>query len=167
MRVAARVAAFGLLLATGLLTATCGGDSPTAPAPSTPALSPAPPPPNRPPAAATQIPDVTLERDRPRTLDLGPHFADPDGDQLTFQAASSDSGVVRAVVSESELILVAVAPGKATVTVTATDPGGLSATQTFEVTVGTPNHPPVAAGEIPDQSLHRCNGENGNRAHGY
>ena len=87
------------------------------------------------------------------TLAFASAFSDPDGDQLTLEAASTDSGVVRALVSASELILVPVGAGKATVTVTATDPGGLSATQTFEVTVGTPNRAPVAVGEIPDQSL--------------
>ena len=42
-----------------------------------------------------------------------------------------------------------VAAGSATVTVTATDPGGLSATQTFDVTVVVPaNRDPVPEGTI-------------------
>ena len=37
---------------------------------------------------------------------------------------------------------------------TATDPGGLSATQTFTVTVVPPNSAPTAVGTIPDQTVY-------------
>ena len=43
--------------------------------------------------------------------------------------------VATASVSGSDLKVIGEAPGSATITVTATDPGGLSANQTFEVTV--------------------------------
>ena len=45
------------------------------------------------------------------------------------------------------------ADGTATVTVTARDPDGLTATQSFEVTVETPNRAPEAVGTIPGRSL--------------
>ena len=91
IRASARISAIALLLATGLLSATCGGGSPSAPPPSTPAPPPPPPPePNRAPIVALQIPEVTLERDRPRTLFLSLYFSDPDRDRLTFAATTSD-----------------------------------------------------------------------------
>ena len=64
-----------------------------------------------------------------------PLFIDPDGDELTYTAESSDAGVATATVSGSDLTLTAVALGKATITITATDPGGLSASLSFEFTV--------------------------------
>ncbi len=51
--------------------------------------------------------------------------------------------------TEGVLTVAAVAPGTATITVTATDPRGAMATQEFEVSVEpTPNHPPYASAEI-------------------
>ena len=110
--------------------------------------------PNRAPTAVGSIPDQRLTADgSPVTLDVVSRFSDPDGDQLGFEATSSDSGVVRALVSENELVLIPVATGTATVTVAATDPGGLSATHSFRVTVGVANRQPVAIGVIPDQTF--------------
>lgn len=69
---------------------------------------------------------------------LAPLFSDPDGDPLTYTASSSDDAVAYPEVVRDSLYLFTVAPGTATVTITATDPGGLSATTAFEVTVFTP-----------------------------
>ena len=63
------------------------------------------------------------------------YFNDPDGDPLTFTAASSRVNVVTVGVAGSIVTLTPVDNGTATVTVTARDPGGLSATQTIVVTV--------------------------------
>ena len=63
------------------------------------------------------------------------HFSDPNGDALTYTAASSDIDIVTARVSNETIALRPVGAGKATVTVTAIDPGGLSATQGMDVTV--------------------------------
>ena len=110
--------------------------------------------PNRPPAAVGAIPDQTLTVGGTAvTLQLLSRFSDPDGDPLAFLATPDSSGVVRVVVDGGDLILLPEAVGSTTVTVTATDPGGLSASQTFAVTVGTPNRPPAAVGTIPDQTL--------------
>ena len=70
------------------------------------------------------------------------YFRDPDDDPLSYEAASSHGN--RATVSVSSSI-VWLAPGEAgtsTVTVTARDPGGLSATQTMAVTVVVSSGPP-------------------------
>jgi hypothetical protein len=111
--------------------------------------------PNRAPATAGAIPDHPLRGDGGRTtLDVARYFWDPDGDTLTYEATSSQTSVVRVTVSGSELTLDPGNDGTATITVTARDPAGLSATQTFRVTVEQPaNRAPTAVGAIPDQSL--------------
>ena len=73
------------------------------------------------------------------TLDLADVFTGPDNDTLTYSALSSDTD--RAFLSRtgSMLSLTPGAPGTATVTVRAADPDGLSAVESFSVsiTVGT------------------------------
>ena len=68
-------------------------------------------------------------------VNVAAYFRDPDGDPLTYTAATSNGGVVTAAVSGSTVSLAPVLAGTATVTVTARDPGGLSGTQTMAVTV--------------------------------
>ena len=63
------------------------------------------------------------------------YFTDPDDDPLTYTAAAGQAGTVTALASGDTVWLVPGAAGPATVTVTATDPGGLSATQPIAVTV--------------------------------
>lgn len=99
------------------------------------------------------IPNQTIETGQTATLDVVSYFRDPDGGALTYAAASSTAGVVSVSVSGSTLTMVGVADGTATVTVTATDPGGLSATQSFQVTVETPNRAPEPVGTIPNQTV--------------
>ena len=80
---------------------------------------------------------------------LPDYFADPDDDPLTFKASSSDEAVVTAVVgpqpyieeTEDVLRVESVGLGDATITVTATDPSGASATQEFTVWVVEPGEP--------------------------
>ena len=109
---------------------------------------------NRAPRAVGAIPDQTLiEGDDARTIDVSARFQDPDRDDLTYEASSSRPSVVRVSVSGSEVTLTSTGTGTARVTVTATDPGGLSANQTFAVTVTSPNRSPRAVGRIPDQTL--------------
>ena len=68
--------------------------------------------------------------------ELGPYFRDPDGDALSYAAESSVPGVALAVVTESGRLSIAPqAIGVATVTVRATDPGGLEAMQQVQVAV--------------------------------
>ena len=108
--------------------------------------------PNRAPVASSQIPDAELHVGESVQVDVSEHFSDPDGDALSFTVASSDDGVVAASASGAVVRLAGVSQGTASVTVTATDPGGLSAEQTFAVTV--PNRAPVASSQIPDAEVH-------------
>ena len=110
-----------------------------------------PPDPNRTPQPTNAIPPQVIALRDSVTVNLAGHFRDPDGDPLTFAAASTDPGVAAAAVSGSVVTLRGVSRGAATITVTATDPGGLSAGQTFEANV--PNRGPVAVGSIEDRQL--------------
>ncbi|WP_419933713.1 Ig-like domain-containing protein, partial [Candidatus Palauibacter sp.] len=107
--------------------------------------------PNRPPAIVGEIEAQTLFVGETATVDASPAFSDPDGDELTFAAASSDTASVLASISGSEVTLEALTRGTATVTVTARDADGLEATVSFEVTV--PNRPPAIVGEIEAQTI--------------
>ena len=108
--------------------------------------------PNRAPAVSSQIADASVHVGENVQVDLSGHFADPDGDELTYAAISSDEGTVAASVSGAVLSLAAIRQGNASVTVAAVDPGGLSIEQVFSVTV--PNRSPSASSQIPDAELH-------------
>ncbi|WP_419942520.1 leishmanolysin-related zinc metalloendopeptidase [Candidatus Palauibacter sp.] len=107
--------------------------------------------PNSGPAANGSLADLELRRGDAATVDLSSHFTDPDGDVLTYRAESSDPAVAAAVAAGSELTIRALARGSTTITVTASDPGGLEAALAFEVTV--PNSGPVATGTLADIEL--------------
>ena len=62
-------------------------------------------------------------------------FTDPDGDPLTHAATTSSEAVLNVALTGSELTVTGVSAGTASVTVRATDPGGLSASQSFTVEV--------------------------------
>ena len=88
---------------------------------------------------------------------LSPFFTDPDGDTLSFSAESSDTDAVEVSASRGAAVISARSPGSASLSVTASDPGGLSASQGFAVTV--PNRPPEVRDSVmrlasaPDESL--------------
>ena len=90
---------------------------------------------NRAPEAVGTISARTMSVGQTETVDVSPFFTDPDGDQLTYTAASSDEAVAAVSLTGSNLTVTAVAAGTAMVTVTATDPDGLTAMQGAEVTV--------------------------------
>ena len=99
---------------------------------------------NQAPLATGTFEAWTLTAGETGTLELSPHFGDPDGDALTFAAVVSDTAVVAVSLSGATLTIAATAKGVATVTITATDTDGLSAAQAFTVTV--PNRTPLAVG---------------------
>ena len=110
---------------------------------------------NRAPAVVGTVAAQTLEKDGSRTLDASTYFTDPDNDDLDFSTRSSDIEVVTVAVSDDQVQLQATSLGTATVTISAEDPGGLDAEQSFVVTVVEPEHPNRApvAGTIPVQNL--------------
>ncbi|WP_419942446.1 Ig-like domain-containing protein [Candidatus Palauibacter sp.] len=108
---------------------------------------------NQAPEAVGAIPPQTITAGQTVTVDVSSFFSDPDGDELTYAAESSDAAVLTASVSGSSLTVTAVAAGTATVTVTAADPDGLTATQSAEVTVEAANQAPEAVGTIPPQAM--------------
>ncbi len=110
--------------------------------------------PNRGPIVADTIPADSLLLGDTLAVRLTSHFTDPDGDSLGFAAESSEPAVATARVSGSTLVVVPIAPGRTTVTVTASDPDGLSAEQSFDVSAAHPNRAPVAVGEIPDRTIY-------------
>ena len=106
--------------------AACGGDD---------TVEPEPPAPNRPPVVAGMITDQMLIEGQTATANIADAFSDPDGDALTHSVTTSNATVASATVSGTELSITGVAAGAAAVTLTATDPGGLSASQSFAVQV--------------------------------
>ena len=91
---------------------------------------------NRSPVTVGSISDRTITAGGTSTVNASSYFRDPDGDRLTYTARSSRTGTATVGVSGSEVTITAVAQGRVTVRITATDPGGLSAEQSFTVTVG-------------------------------
>lgn len=99
---------------------------------------PRPPPPRRlvAPEAVGTIDDVQLRvGSGSGTVDVADNFHDPDGQDLTFTAASDPSSVAGAAVAGSVVTITPASVGTATVTVTATDTDGLTASLAFGVDV--------------------------------
>ena len=87
------------------------------------------------PKQTRELPDLALDVGETTTVALAFVFRDPELDPLRF-AASSDSDAASVRVVSDAVEVRGVHPGEATVAVTATDPGGRSATATFKVLVG-------------------------------
>ena len=115
---------------------------------------------NRTPVASGPIsPQSVRIGDAYTKIDISNNFRDPDGDTLTYLATSSNQNVLTLQRVGSEITLLPWTTGTATVTVTATDPNGLSTTLTFSVTVqpSTPtsvNRAPESVGTINTQALY-------------
>ena len=114
---------------------------------------------NLPPAASGTLPDRALTLPGTLTVDVSSAFVDPDGDRLTYTVSSAAPDVVTVLAAGARVTLTAVGVGRATIEVTATDPGGLSATQAFTVTVVTVTgggftDDPIVAGVTPVRAVH-------------
>ena len=104
--------------------------------------------PNRPPQVVKAFPNREAPVGDQVVTRVSSHFADPDGDPLTFAAASADTGVATVTTAGDEVTVRGIRPGVTTITVTAIDPEGLSVGQDFTMTV--PNRAPQLADTLPD-----------------
>ena len=109
--------------------------------------------PNRPPTPVGTIPNQSVETGETVRINASLYFTDPDGDALAYTATSSITGVVDVSVSGSTVAITGVIAGSATVTITARDPDGRSATQQTSVSVAQANRAPRPVGAIPAQTL--------------
>ena len=92
------------------------------------------------PTVASALADVSgMPAETVREISLSGAFSDADGDTLTFTAETSDFEVVEVFVgtpgNEDNLVLLAVAEGSVTITVTAEDADGNTVSDTFDVSV--------------------------------
>ena len=96
------------------------------------------PPPNQSPTVSSALGDATVVNESgTKEVSLSGAFDDPDGDELTITAGSSDDGIATVSVASdySTLTVNAQARGTATITVTADDGNGGTVADTFTVTV--------------------------------
>ena len=91
--------------------------------------------PNRSPEAHGAMPSTQIPPGTTAHWVLSDYFSEPDGQQLTYASASSNTRVASASVSVDRLTVIGRASGTTIVTITASDPGGLSATQQVVATV--------------------------------
>ncbi|MGC5775794.1 Ig-like domain-containing protein [Paenibacillus pabuli] len=110
-----------------------------------------------PPVAANRAPELLKPFENRKftangqstTLNLNNYVTDLDGDPITFTVASSKSSVAKVVLSGSNLEVIPLEHGTATVTVSSNDGRGKRLRSTFDVNV---NAPPLPS-PIPDQEL--------------
>jgi hypothetical protein len=94
------------------------------------------PPVNHPPDVIAEIPDTEIEIEGPPfTYDLSLAFADPDDDALSFEVDEGMAGVVEILIEANAINVTGLVPGETMLTVTASDPEGLSVSQGFLMTV--------------------------------
>ena len=92
---------------------------------------------NQAPVAQGTIPAQNVDVGESVRITASSYFRDPDGDRLTYSAASSDASVATAATAGSVVTVEGQSAGNATITVTADD-GSLTARQTIRVTVEIP-----------------------------
>ena len=120
-----RITSLVLGTSVSLALSSCGGDD----------LPVAPPPVNQAPIPVGSIPAQKVPATDTVTVDVSAYFNDPDNDRLVYSARTSNASVASASVAGAIVSVVALTKGTATVTVTARDPGGLTAAQTLDITV--------------------------------
>ena len=112
---------------------------------------------NRPPVAVGTLYDQWLTPHGTRDVEASRAFVDPDGDALSYAVSSSAPQVVTVSAAGARMTLTGVSVGTATIRVTATDPGGLSATHSFTPTVSTAapfTAHPLRPGVTPVRAIH-------------
>ena len=90
--------------------------------------------PNRAPEFVSTLRDAWVIVDESIQWKLMEFFKDPDGEQMTFAATSSNSGAVAVTIAGTDAEVSGVSEGQSRITLTATDPHGSSGSGTIEVT---------------------------------
>lgn len=97
------------------------------------------PPANELPEVTGKVADFSLDLGEEARVAVSGYFSDPESGKLSYSASSSLPSVAAVSVGAGGLITVAgIGAGVAEITVSATDPGGLTAGFSFMVTVGNP-----------------------------
>ncbi|MDE2763297.1 MAG: hypothetical protein OXK74_11015 [Gemmatimonadota bacterium] len=108
---------------------------------------PTPPQLNRHPYVTEPFPPTTVFVGDTLTEVVSDNFTDPDGDELTYAASSTDSAVVDVTITGATLRMITKGKRRATVRAVATDDGGLSGVLNIRLTVG--NRRPMIAESLP------------------
>lgn len=91
---------------------------------------------NRAPMSANTVETVkVIKGGTSNVIDLDDYFTDPDGDELMYNIALSETGIATVFTSTTNVIFAGEEVGTVTATVTAMDANGASAVQTFIVEV--------------------------------
>lgn len=105
-----------------------------------------PDPDNQPPLVESGETEWKLAMELPHfelTQDAAEFFEDPEGKPLTYEVVVEPAGIVEIPpASDMVFYLNPVTPGSAVITITAIDPGGLSASYPIEITVWPPGQSP-------------------------
>ena len=110
--------------------------------------------PNRAPVATTTLPDQTVTVGTYATIKGGDYFSDPDGDSLGHIYDFSQSEIeLKGHVIPNGVAITGAEAGIIRLTVTVSDPGGLTAAQSCTITVTAGNSAPAAVGTIPAQTV--------------
>ncbi len=110
--------------------------------------------PNNAPVVINPIPDYLLDEDfGTYNIDISDVFEDADGDILNYTVTSSNNAVITPTVSGTTLVLYENGIGSATITLTADDGNGGTASDDFIVTINAVNHAPIVINPIPDIDL--------------
>lgn len=121
--------------------------------------------PNRAPVPALPVaPAQTAIVGDTLNIDVSPFFTDPDGDALTYSATSANASVATVTVAGSVVSAATVGAGSTTLTVTATDPDGLSGSLSVPVTVEPNQSPEATRDSLPSLSIQERNSETVNVA---
>ncbi|MCY3808709.1 MAG: Ig-like domain-containing protein, partial [Gemmatimonadetes bacterium] len=88
----------------------------------------------QPPVAVGIMPKLTVEVGSSESIDLAAYFSDPDGDGLSYAAASSNAEVATVAISGDAVAVTGVASGSTEITVTASD-GSSEVSQDFTASV--------------------------------
>ncbi|MFC4100382.1 S-layer homology domain-containing protein, partial [Paenibacillus xanthanilyticus] len=106
---------------------------------------------SRNPAVAVQPQDLLLlQGTNDARLDLASIFREPDGESMTYEADSSDTGTASVALNGSILSIQASRTGTATITLTATDVNGFKGTAAFQIKV---NRKPVVDLPLTDKTI--------------